>query len=119
MGQDQFTIGEVYRRLVDMDERYVAQLARIEAQVQKTNGRTTKLETLVDNLRANVRALWTRTEDAPAPPTPPALPVVEAGERFSVTVSPAMWKALAAGAGALGALLLPRLAEWLGKLGGS
>lgn len=120
MGQDEVTVGEVYRRLVDMDERYEAKLDRIEAQVRTTNGRTTKLETLVEGLRGSVRALWARLNDVPhPPPTPPALPAIEPGESFSVKISPAMWKALAAAGGAIGALALPRVAEWLGKLGGS
>lgn len=127
MGQNEVTVGEVYRRLVDMDERYEARahsvdakLDRIELQVKTTNGRTTKLETLVDGLRGSVRALWARLNDTP-PHTPRNLPAPESGESFGfgVKISPGMWKAIYTAGGALATLLFPKLAEFLAKLGGS
>jgi hypothetical protein len=54
-----------------------------------------------------------------SPATPASLTPVEPGESFSVKISPAMWKLIAAGLGAGGGLLLPKVAEWLGKLGSS
>jgi len=109
---DEVTVGEVYRRLVDMDDK----LDRIETQVRTTNGRTTKLEALVDELRGSVRRLWAKRSDVPH--TPPSSPPVEAGESISVKISPAMWRALAAAGGALAALLWPKLTAWMATWGG-
>ncbi|MDP2319555.1 MAG: hypothetical protein Q8O42_09495 [Acidobacteriota bacterium] len=114
---DEVTVGEVYRRLVDMDERYETKLDRIEAQVRTTNGRTTTLEANAKHVASSLRAIWSRINGTPHTPT--SLPSAEPGESFGVKISPGMWKALAAAGGALATLALPRVAEWLQKLGGS
>lgn len=101
--EDDKTIGEVYRRLVDMDERYERTLDRIETQVRTTNGRTTTLEANFANLKSAVGNLQAHM------PTPTALPVVDAGESISVKISPKIWVALAAAGG----MLLPKLIMWL------
>jgi hypothetical protein len=88
--EDRVTIGEVYRRLVDMDERYEKKLDRIETQVHETNSRTTTLEGKVRHLE--------RFDAAPA---------LE-GESVSVKLSPKVWTAIA---GAVG-MLLAMFIEW-------
>lgn len=104
--QDNPMTGEIYRRLVDMDERYEKKLDRIEEQVRMTNGRTTKLEVHVENLQSSVRSLRHHQQVHDHPATPPALPAGPSGESLSIKVSPNMWKALAAIGGGVIALLL-------------
>lgn len=103
---DDTTIGEVYRRLVDMDERYDTKLTRIEEQVRITNGRTTRLEERVELLKDQVRH----------PITPPALPSVPVttndGESLSIKISPKMWAAIVSG-GAVLWVAAQWAAEWL------
>jgi len=91
-------------------------LDAIDEKQRIANGRTSTLEgewkAVIERLRAlerDMKRLVSRRI------------VTDSGESLSasVKISPAMWKALAAVGGALGALVLPRLAEWLGKLGGS
>jgi len=45
---DDVTVGEVFRRLIDMDERHSAQLTSIESQARLTNGRVARSETRLD-----------------------------------------------------------------------
>lgn len=99
--EDDKTIGEVYRRLVDMDERYEKKLDGIDQQVRLTNGRTTKLEANYDNLHSAVR----RLQDHPAAMVAPA----DTGESLLVKISPKMWVAMAAAGG----MLFPKLIVWL------
>jgi hypothetical protein len=62
------TIGEVYRRLVDMGD----DVKEIKAQVKLTNGRTTKLESRVEQHDTEIHAL--RHPDPPVvPPVPPEI----------------------------------------------
>ena len=86
---DDVTIGEVFRRLCDMDERYEKKLDQIDQQVRLTNGRTTKLEERVEGIMRRFRS--------------------GAGESFAVTISPKIWAAIAAGGGMLFAMLV----DWL------
>lgn len=83
------TLGEVYRRLVDIDERWDGKLDAIDRQVRITNGRTTTLEAEMKAVKADVQRL-----------TPPLTPQVlstpvmtQEGESISVKVSPKMWAA--------------------------
>jgi hypothetical protein len=45
---DDVTIGEVYRKLTDIDERHSAQLKSIDDQARLTNGRMTRAEARLD-----------------------------------------------------------------------
>lgn len=45
------TIGEVYRRLEDMDGRHSTDLAEIKTQVKATNGRVNKHDVSIGQLR--------------------------------------------------------------------
>lgn len=86
------TVYEVYRKLVDMDERYEAKLNGIDKQVRITNGRTTTLEAEMRGVKEDVRDI--RLGVMPVPSTPPSLPVMtQEGESISVKVSPKMWAA--------------------------
>ena len=103
--EDDRTIGEVYRHLVDMDQRTEKKLDRIEEQVRLTNGRTTRLEERVELLRSQ------------HPITPSSLPVVTPeGESLSIKVSPKMWAAIVSG-GAVLWVAAQWAADWLKKLG--
>lgn len=105
---DKVTIGELYRRLDEMGERIEKKLDGIDTQVRITNGRTTKLEVLVDGLRRDVDAKG-------APVTPANLQTIADGESLSVKVSPKMWALIVSLAGA-GGMFLPLVAEWLKSL---
>lgn len=108
--RDDVTTGEIFRRLVDMDERYEKKLDRIEDQVRQTNGRTTTLEESVRRSDVELKRLNSAVFPRPTPGavTPPTLPAVDGNEGFSVKATPRVWKALYAGGGAL---LLAAL-EW-------
>ena len=108
---DNVTIGEVYRRLVDMDERYDAKLSGIDAQVRITNGRTTKLETQMDMANREIRDIKRATRP---PATPPSLP--DMNESIKLTISPNMWKLIAGGLGAAAGLGFPAIVRWLSQL---
>lgn len=57
MSDDQVTLGEVYRKLIDIDGRHGAQLAAIEAQARLTNGRTSRLEEFTGRIDERVHAV--------------------------------------------------------------
>lgn len=106
--EDDKTIGEVYRRLVDMDERTEKKLDRIEEQVRMTNGRTTRLEANYAYLNSEIAHL------RQPPPTPPSLPVTTAdGESLSIkaSISPKMWAGIVSGAAAI-YVLVQMFAKW-------
>lgn len=109
--QDDKTIGEVYRRLVDMDERYETKLDRIEEQVRKTNGRTTTLEANYEHIRSEIRSI--RRPHTPA--SLPAIPVATPdGESLSIKISKKMFALIASVIAAL-LIFAPIVAEWLKK----
>ena len=113
--EDDTTVGEIYRRLVDMDERYEKKLDRIEEQVRLTNGRTTTLEANYDNLKSEIRSF--RDLHPQTPPALPSVPVTTAeGESLSIKVSPKMWMAIVSAMSALW-LLAQWAARWIEKLG--
>lgn len=62
------TLGELYRRLCDIDERHSAQLGDIMDQAKLTNGRTTRLETRVEGHDRELRDLKRQHATAPFPP---------------------------------------------------
>jgi aspartate aminotransferase-like enzyme len=54
---NEVTLGEIARRLADIDQRHSAQLDRIETQARITNGRTTRLEARVDGHDRDLKAM--------------------------------------------------------------
>lgn len=104
------TLGEVYRRLVDIDERWDSKLNAIDQQVRITNGRTTTLEAEMKAVKADVQRL------TPPFQTPPSLPIMtNEGESLSVKISPKMWLTIAA-AGSATWLALWQFAKWVENL---
>ena len=63
---DEVTLGEIARRLDDIDHRHGAQLADIQTQVRLTNGRTTRLEARVDGHDRELKDLSPAGDKTPA-----------------------------------------------------
>ncbi len=99
---DKVTLGEVSRKLDDMDERYTAVLKGIDTQVRMTNGRTTKLESQVEVLNREMR-------DIRIAPQPVVLPD---GESISIRVSPKLWAVIGSVVSAL-AIFAPMVQQWI------
>ncbi len=67
---DDVTLGEVFRRLIDIDKRHGDQLDEIVQQAKITNGRTARLEGRVDGHDRELRDL----KLAPSPSVAVAIP---------------------------------------------
>ena len=105
---DGVTVAEIYRLLGAMNYK----LDSIDKQVRITNGRTTKLETEMVEVKEDVRDIKTLAAN------PPSVPIVnQEGESLSIKVSPKMW-ALIASAFMGMSMFGPILAEWLKKIVG-
>lgn len=108
--EDDKTVGEIYRRLVDMDERYEKKLDRIEEQVRLTNGRTTTLEANYENIKTEIARLMRQFLHLK---TVPAVPVTTPdGESLSIKISKKMFALIASVVAAL-LIFAPIIADWL------
>lgn len=108
MSQDEMNAWEIGRTLARLEEAqktHGEKLDEIKEQTMKTNGFVGRHEVRLDGLDRELRDFKRGSGHSPTPPSLPAEP----GESFSVKISPAMWKLIAAGAGAIGAMLLQKL----------
>jgi hypothetical protein len=103
---DDVTVAEVYRLLGAMNLK----LDSIDTQVRITNGRTTKLETEMIDVKEDVRDIKELAAN------PPSVPIVnQEGESLSIKVSPKMWALIAAAFGSL-TVFGPVILEWVKSL---
>jgi hypothetical protein len=94
MNTDDVTLGEVFRRLIDIDKRHGDQLDEIVQQAKITNGRTARLEGRVDGHDRELRDLKL------SPSSPPV----------AVAIHPEMAELLSLARSAKGVL-------WVGRTG--
>lgn len=107
---DEMTIGEISRSLARLEKSQSEQtvkLDEIKEETSKTNGYVGRHEVRLNGLDREIRDIKRAHHH---PPTPPGPPSPYAGESFSAKISPGIWKLIAAGAGAAGAMLLQKLA---------
>ncbi|HYC00453.1 MAG TPA: hypothetical protein VEC57_15050 [Candidatus Limnocylindrales bacterium] len=101
---DDVTIGEIHRRLVDIDERHSHQLNEIATQVRITNGRTTRLEERVTGHDHELKNLKRVDVPAPLPPELRELIDLARDARGVARFGKAMW--------AIGGAIVP-IVIWL------
>jgi hypothetical protein len=106
---DDVTLGEIYRRLLDIDERHGDQLAQVIEQQKIANGRTTRLEARSDGHDRELRDIRLTPRPVDGPPVAVAIPP-EIAELLSLARSAkgVLWVGRTgwAIAGALGPLIL-------------
>lgn len=106
MIRDDVTLGELLRRLDDVDERHSALLSDISREVKLTNGRTTRLEARVEGHDRELRDLKRGGLDESSAITPELRELIDLARDARGVVRFGRWIWMAGGA------LIP-LAIWV------